>query len=63
MKLFINKGVTLVVDRYAYSGIAFSAAKKVSALHFLLYNPLICIIYCRLRCVVIYAPGARLRPL
>lgn len=28
MKAFINKGVTLVVDRYAYSGIAFSAAKK-----------------------------------
>lgn len=28
MKSLISKGVTLVVDRYAYSGIAFSAAKK-----------------------------------
>jgi thymidylate kinase len=41
MKALISKGVTLVVDRYAYSGIAFSAAKKVSALHALLYDPLV----------------------
>jgi thymidylate kinase len=32
MKALINEGVTLVVDRYAYSGIAFSAAKKVGVL-------------------------------
>jgi thymidylate kinase len=38
MKALISKGVTLVVDRYAYSGIAFSAAKKVSVLYSLLYD-------------------------
>ena len=26
----LNNGITLVVDRYAYSGAAFSGAKKVS---------------------------------
>ncbi|XP_069682350.1 thymidylate kinase isoform X4 [Periplaneta americana] len=28
MKAHINSGVTLIVDRYAYSGVAFSAAKE-----------------------------------
>jgi len=28
MKACINKGITLIVDRYVYSGIAFSAAKE-----------------------------------
>jgi len=32
MKAYINKGITLIVDRYVYSGVAFSAAKEVSVL-------------------------------
>ncbi|KAJ8978249.1 hypothetical protein NQ317_012605 [Molorchus minor] len=28
MKAFLNDGITLIVDRYSYSGIAYSAAKK-----------------------------------
>lgn len=27
----LNQGVTLVVDRYAFSGVAFTGAKEVSA--------------------------------
>jgi hypothetical protein len=30
MTELLNSGVTLVVDRYAFSGVAFSAAKPVS---------------------------------
>lgn len=30
MKYLINKGVTLIVDRYSFSGVAFSTAKPVS---------------------------------
>jgi thymidylate kinase len=30
MNGYINSGVTLIVDRYVYSGVAFSAAKQVS---------------------------------
>lgn len=33
MKEKLNEGVTLIVDRYSYSGVAFSVAKGVSA-HF-----------------------------
>uniref|UniRef100_A0A146M3Y3 dTMP kinase n=1 Tax=Lygus hesperus TaxID=30085 RepID=A0A146M3Y3_LYGHE len=29
LKSLVNKGVTVVVDRYSYSGVAYSAAKKV----------------------------------
>ena len=32
MKRLLDSGTTLVVDRYAYSGVAFTAAKKVSPL-------------------------------
>ena len=35
MEKQLHKGTTLVVDRYAYSGVAFTAAKDVSALVFL----------------------------
>ena len=31
MLSYLNSGVTLIVDRYAYSGAAFSGAKKVIA--------------------------------
>lgn len=31
MKEKLSQGVTLVVDRYAFSGVAFTSAKKVSA--------------------------------
>lgn len=31
MKEKLSQGVTLVVDRYAFSGVAFTSAKEVSA--------------------------------
>ncbi len=32
MRRLLYGGTTLIVDRYAYSGVAFTAAKKVSAM-------------------------------
>lgn len=37
----VNNGVTLIVDRYVYSGVAFSATKEV---HFSIFIPLFVII-------------------
>ena len=34
MKELLYDGTTLLVDRYAYSGVAFTAAKQVSNLTF-----------------------------
>lgn len=31
MKEKLSQGITLVVDRYAFSGVAFTSAKEVSA--------------------------------
>lgn len=35
MKRLLMRGVSLVVDRYAYSGVAFTAAKQVRPTHYM----------------------------
>jgi thymidylate kinase len=35
----LKKGVTLIVDRYAFSGVAYSAAKPVSVLFLFPQSP------------------------
>lgn len=51
----INNGVTLIVDRYVYSGVAFSAAKEVIFLYFPLYDIVIYIIHYKLTLAMIKA--------
>lgn len=40
MKSMLNAGVSLIVDRYAYSGVAYSAAKEVCTCFIYLFNVL-----------------------
>jgi len=37
MQKLLNAGTTLVVDRYAFSGVAYSAAKEVKIIFLLIY--------------------------
>jgi thymidylate kinase len=55
MKGYIDNGVTLIVDRYVYSGVAFSAAKNVSFFCFPLYDILINMICYKLTFAMIEA--------
>jgi len=61
MKRILHSGKSLVVDRYAFSGVAFTAAKKVSSIvHYKVATPAAKGVY-GIVCSIVYSNGAQLR--
>lgn len=61
MKQILHSGTSLIVDRYAFSGVAFTAAKKVSLfVHYKVATPAAKEVY-GIVCSIVYSNGAQLR--